>query len=56
MHVVFGIKGDTAFEFYEYMDGKTTDGVYNCILYDVSPDIEQSDREKHETELGYFGL
>lgn len=50
-NVVSGIKEDMAFEFYEYTDGETTDGVYNRISYDISQDMEQSEREKHETRL-----
>lgn len=51
MYVCAGIKGDSKFEYYEYSDGETTDLVYNQISYSVSPDIEPSEQEKHETEL-----
>ncbi len=50
-NVVSGIKDDIIFEFYEYTDGKTTDGVYNSISYDISQDMEIVEREKYETEL-----
>lgn len=50
-NVVSGIKGDMAFEFYEYTDNETTDSVYNSILYDVSNALESSEREKCETML-----
>lgn len=54
-NVVSGIKGDTAFEFYEYTDNETTDGVYNRISHDISQDMEQNEREKHETDLQNSG-
>ncbi|MDO5411085.1 MAG: DUF3592 domain-containing protein [Lachnospiraceae bacterium] len=50
-NVVSGIKGDTAFEFYEYTDGETTDGVYNYILEDISKKTETEKCEKYETKL-----
>lgn len=50
-YVVSGIKENTAFEFYEYTDGETTDGVYNSISYDISQDLEPIERESYETEL-----
>ena len=51
MYVCAGVKGEDKFEFYEYSDDETTDLVYNQISYRVSPDMEPSEREKHETEL-----
>ena len=51
MYVCAGIKGEDKFEFYEYSDDETTDLVYNQISYRVSPDMEPSERGKHETEL-----
>jgi hypothetical protein len=51
MYVCAGVKGEDKFEFYEYSDVETTDLVYNQISYRVSPDMEPSEREKHETEL-----
>lgn len=50
-NVVSGMKDDMVFEFYEYMDDETTDGVYNRIVYDISQDLEQAEREQYETEL-----
>lgn len=50
-NVVSGIKGETAFEFYEYTDGETTDEVYYKILADISPDMEQSESKEYETNL-----
>lgn len=44
-------RGGTAFEFYEYTDGETTDGVYNRISYDVSRELEPDEREKYERML-----
>lgn len=51
MYVCAGVKGENKFEFYEYSDDETTDLVYNQISYRISPDMEPSEREKHETEL-----
>lgn len=50
-NVVAGIKEDMVFEFYEYTDDETTDGVYNSISYDISKEMESKEREKCETEL-----
>ncbi|NLB37601.1 MAG: hypothetical protein GX824_10035, partial [Clostridiales bacterium] len=50
-NVVSGIKGDVAFEFYEYTDGKTVDLIFNQISYDISKDLEPDERDKHITEL-----
>ena len=49
--MVAGVKGETTFEFYEYSDGETTDGVYNRISYDIAPELEFDQRAEHETEL-----
>lgn len=54
-NVTAGIKGDTKFEFYEYTDGETTNGVYNSISYDISQDMEFSERAEHETDLAGGG-
>ena len=51
MYVCAGVKGEDKFEFYEYSDGETTDLVYNQISYNISPDMEPSERKNHETEL-----
>ena len=51
MYVCAGVKGEDKFEFYEYSDDETTDLVYNQISYRISPDMEPSEREKHETVL-----
>lgn len=50
-NVVSGIKGDTAFEFYEYTDGETVDLIFNQISYDISKEMESDERDKHITEL-----
>lgn len=50
-NVVAGVKGETTFEFYEYSDGETTDGVYNRISYDIAPELEFDQRVEYETEL-----
>lgn len=50
-NVCAGVKDDTKFEFYEYTDGETTDGVYNSILYDITQDMEFDERVEHETRL-----
>ena len=50
-NVCAGIKDDTKFEFYEYTDGETTDGVYHSISYAVAQDMEFDERVQHETEL-----
>lgn len=51
MYVCAGMKNDIKFEYYEYIDGKTTNLVYNSIVYSVSNDIEPSEREQYETQL-----
>ena len=50
-NVCAGVKGDTKFEFYEYSDGETTDLVYHQIVYDIAPDMEPDEWERHETIL-----
>ncbi|MCU6763181.1 Protein of uncharacterised function (DUF3592) [uncultured Roseburia sp.] len=51
MYVVSGIRENTAFEFYEYSNGETTDGVYNRISYDISKELEPDEREAYENDL-----
>ncbi|WP_195976178.1 hypothetical protein [Hydrogeniiclostridium mannosilyticum] len=51
MYVCAGVKGDSKFEYYEYNNGETIDLVYNQISYNISPDMEPTERKKHETEL-----
>ena len=51
LHVAAGIKGDSKFEFYGYSDDETVDLVYNQILYLTAPELENSERENHETAL-----
>ncbi len=50
-NVCAGVKDDTKFEFYEYVDGDTTDLIYNQIIYDIAPDMEPNERDTHETAL-----
>ena len=50
-NVVSGIKGNVAFEFYEYTDEKTVDLIFNQITYDISKDMEFDERNKYITEL-----
>lgn len=49
MYVCAGAKGQSKFEFYEYTDGETTDGVYRAMVSDLSQDMEQQEREDCET-------
>ena len=51
LHVAAGIKGESKFEFYGYSDGKTVDLVYNQIVHLTAPELENSERESHETSL-----
>lgn len=51
MYVCAGVKGDSKFEYYEYNNGETIDLVYNQISYNISPNMEPSERKNHETEL-----
>lgn len=51
MYVCAGVKGESKFEFYEYMDDGMTDGVYDRIVQDISPDMDPAQRESHETPL-----
>lgn len=55
VNVTAGIKGNIKFEFYEYTDGETTDGVYNSISYNISQGMEFSGRTEHETDLAGGG-
>lgn len=51
LHVAAGVKGDSKFEFYGYSDDETVDLVYNQIVYLTAPELENSERESHETYL-----
>ncbi len=51
MNVAAGIKGDSKFEFYDYSDNESIDLVYSQIVNDIAPDIENSERESHETYM-----
>lgn len=51
LHVAAGVKGDNKFEFYGYSDNETADLMYNQIVYLTAPDLENSERENHETAL-----
>ncbi len=51
LHVAAGVKGENKFEFYGYSDGETVDLVYNQIVYLTAPEMEPSERKKHETVL-----
>ncbi len=51
LHVAAGVKGDSKFEFYGYSDDETVDLVYNQIVYLTAPELENSEREAHETSL-----
>ncbi len=50
-NVTAGIKGNVKFEFYEYTDSESTDGVYNSISYNILQNTELNEQTKHETEL-----
>ncbi len=50
-HVASGRKDDVAFEFYEYSDATSTDGVYNRIVYDMTEEMEGNQQKKHESDL-----
>lgn len=50
-HTAAGIKGKNKFEFYGYSDDKTVDLVYNRIVHLTAPNLENSEKEKHETTL-----
>ena len=51
LHVAAGDKGDSKFEFYGYSDDENVDLVYSKIVYLTAPDITDSERESHETDL-----
>lgn len=51
LHVAAGVKGDSKFEFYGYSDDETVDLVYNQIVYSIASELENSERESHETYL-----
>lgn len=50
-NVVSGIKGEAAFEFYEYSDDETVDLVYNQICYDIDPEVASQQREEWSQSL-----
>lgn len=51
LHVAAGVKGDSKFEFYGYSDDETVDLVYDQIVYLTAPELENAERESHETIL-----
>ena len=51
LHVAAGVRGNRKFEFYGYSDDETVDLVYNQIVYLTAPELENSERESHETTL-----
>lgn len=50
-NVVSGIKGEAAFEYYEYSDDETVDLVYNQICYDIDPEVTDQKREEWSQAL-----
>lgn len=54
-NVVSGLKGEAAFEFYEYTDDETVDLVYNQICSDISPLLTSLGREEWSKPLAYGG-
>ena len=54
-NVVSGLKGEAAFEFYEYTDDETVDLVYNQICSDISPLLTSLAREEWSKPLAYGG-
>lgn len=54
-NVAAGTKGKSKFEFYGYTNGKTVDLVYNQIVYLSFPELESTERESRETDLGEGG-
>lgn len=50
-NVAAGVKGESRFEFYSYTDSETVDLVYNQIVYQTAPNLENDEREKYETIL-----
>ncbi len=54
-HIAAGSKGDSKFEFYGYSDDETVDLVYNRIVYLTAPDLDNSERQSHETSLSDGG-
>ena len=54
-NVAAGSKDSSKFEFYEYIDGETVEGVYNSISYDISQDVNINERAEHETNLASGG-
>lgn len=50
-HIAAGVKGNSKFEFYGYSDDETVDFVYNQIIYLTVGDMENTEKENHETTL-----
>lgn len=46
-----GIKDGSKFEFYDYSNGDTVDGVYNRIVYNLTADWESADRDAHQMDM-----
>ncbi len=51
MNVCAGVKDGSKFEFYDYADSNTVDGVYNRIVYNLTADREHADRDAHLVEV-----
>lgn len=51
LDVAAGVKEESKFEFYSYIDSETVDLVYNQILYQTTSEFENVEREKYETKL-----
>lgn len=46
-----GVKDGSKFEFYDYSNGDTVDGVYNRIVYNLTADWEHTDRDAHQMDM-----
>lgn len=51
LHVAAGVKGGSKFEFYGYSDHETVASVYDRIVRFTAPELDDSEREIHETFL-----
>lgn len=50
-HIAAGVKENSKFEFYGYSDDETVNLVYNQIVHLIVEEMENSERENHETLL-----
>lgn len=54
-NVCAGVKGNSKFEYYEYIDNEAASLVYDEIMHDLVSDEKASEQDKQETSLSHGG-